>query len=130
MLFFTNYYSVQNYHFCCSKYTSFGTSKKKNMGSHLHSDSVQYILVLPSSTCIFLHSLFLVRACMYHQAYIYWQWRVLADTMQGSSQKKIKEGEGVVLRSKDICVFSDHIKYILPRKGGGGGLTPPRSRFD
>ena len=34
----------------------------------------------------------------------------------GSSQKKIKEG--VVLRSRDTCGFSDHIKYILPQKGG------------
>ena len=29
--------------------------------------------------------------------------------------------EGVVLRSKDICGFSDHIKGILPQKGGGEG---------
>ena len=25
------------------------------------------------------------------------------------------------MRSKDICGFPDHIKYILPQKGGGGG---------
>ena len=36
---------------------------------------------------------------------------------QGSSQKKIKEGV-VVLRSKHICGFSDHIKGTLPQKGG------------
>ena len=48
---------------------------------------------------------------------------------QGSSQKKIKEG--VVLRSKHNCVFSDHIKVILPQKGGGGCSrgSPPLSRF-
>ena len=38
---------------------------------------------------------------------------------QGSSQKKLKEG--VVLRSKHVCGFSDHIKEMLPQKGGGGG---------
>ena len=27
----------------------------------------------------------------------------------------------MVLRSKHICVFSDHIKEILPQTGGGGG---------
>ena len=35
---------------------------------------------------------------------------------QGSSQKKIKEGGGLVLRSKDIWGFSDHIKGIVPQK--------------
>ena len=37
-------------------------------------------------------------------------------SVQGSSQKQIKKG--VVLRSKDICGFSDHIKDVLSQKGG------------
>ena len=37
---------------------------------------------------------------------------------QGSSQEKIKRG--VILRSKQICGSSDHIKEILPQKEGRG----------
>ena len=41
---------------------------------------------------------------------------VLKFSLQGSSQKKIKRGRGLI--SKHICGFYDHIKYILPQKGG------------
>ena len=37
---------------------------------------------------------------------------------------RVLGGGKVVLRSKDICIFSDHIKD-LPQKGGGGGPSFP-----
>ena len=48
------------------------------------------------------------------------------------ARKKIIEGGGgggVFLRSKGICVFTDHIKYILPKKEGRGShLFPSLAR--
>ena len=43
------------------------------------------------------------------------------NATQGSIQKKIKEG--VVLISRHVCGFSDHIKEILPQKGGTSLLS-------
>ena len=43
---------------------------------------------------------------------------------QGSSQKKRGGVGGLVLRSKDLCGFSDHIKYILPQKAPLFGQIP------
>ena len=40
--------------------------------------------------------------------------------------RKMKEVEGWFI-SKHICGFSDHIKDILPQKGGGGGGGLPSS---
>ena len=54
-----------------------------------------------------------------------WKLHTITVQSQGSSQKKMKEG--VVLRSKHICGFSDHIKEILPQKGGSP-LFPPLAR--
>ena len=45
--------------------------------------------------------------------------------LQGSSQKKIKEGGGFEINA--YLRFSDHIKEILPQKGGGRG--GPLSHF-
>ena len=39
-----------------------------------------------------------------------------ANNVRVVARKKLKRR--VVLRSKDICGFSDHIKNILPQKGG------------
>ena len=40
--------------------------------------------------------------------------------LQGSSQKKNKRGRWI----KAYLGFPDHIKEILPQKGGGGGGSP------
>ena len=42
------------------------------------------------------------------------------------ARKVLKRGGG--LRSKDICGFSNHIKYIWPQKGGREGLPPSLAR--
>ena len=39
-----------------------------------------------------------------------------------------ERGGGVVVRSKHICGFSDHIKDILPPKGGLPSLLPALAR--